>query len=125
METEIAALRALVYRCVSLQDRILGRQRRPGAAPVGELARLERALRDGGLSSVRVTTSTAAMEFASFDTYWSHVEDGSIRIGLMLGELPAATAAAIRDRLRDRMAAFTSGIGLVIPTDVLVGAGTK
>jgi len=46
METEVAALRALVYRCVSLQDRILGLERRKAAARPGELARLKRALRD-------------------------------------------------------------------------------
>jgi alkylation response protein AidB-like acyl-CoA dehydrogenase len=46
METEIAALRALVYRCVSLQDRVLGLERRPGTVPPAELARLKRALRD-------------------------------------------------------------------------------
>ncbi len=46
METEVAALRALVYRCVSLQDRILGLERQPAAARPGELARLKRALRD-------------------------------------------------------------------------------
>ncbi|HTO11395.1 MAG TPA: class I SAM-dependent methyltransferase [Candidatus Binatia bacterium] len=92
---------------------------------LGTPARLERALRDGGLGRVRVTTHTATMEFASFDAYWSHVEDGSIRIGQMLGDVPAGTATAIRDRLRDRMAPFAAGIGLVMPTDVLVGVGTK
>jgi len=92
---------------------------------LGTPARLERALRDGGLREVRVTIHTQMMEFASFDAYWSHVEDGSIRIGQMLRDVPAGTAAAIRDRLRNRMAAFAAGIGLVLPTDVLVGVGTK
>ena len=46
MEMETAALRALVYRCLSLQDRILGLERQPAAARPGELARLKRALRD-------------------------------------------------------------------------------
>jgi alkylation response protein AidB-like acyl-CoA dehydrogenase len=44
METELAALRALVYRCVQLQDRILGLERGKGDAR--ELAALKRALRD-------------------------------------------------------------------------------
>jgi ubiquinone/menaquinone biosynthesis C-methylase UbiE len=92
---------------------------------LGSPARLERVLRDGGLRDVRVTTHTKMMEFASFDAYWSHVEDGSIRIGLMLRDVPAAKSAAIRERLRDRMAAYAAGIGLVLPTDVLVGVGTK
>ena len=92
---------------------------------LGTPLRLERVLRDGGLREVRVTTHTQMMEFASFDAYWSHVEDGSIRIGQMLRDVPAGTSAAIRHRLRDRMAAYAAGIGLVVPTDVLVGVGTK
>jgi 3-(methylthio)propanoyl-CoA dehydrogenase len=48
METELAALRALVYRCTQLQDRILGLERRPAATggATAELATLKRALRD-------------------------------------------------------------------------------
>jgi alkylation response protein AidB-like acyl-CoA dehydrogenase len=47
METEIAALRALVYRCVQLQDRILGLERGPATkGGAAELAGLKRALRD-------------------------------------------------------------------------------
>src|SRR6185503_6410547 len=45
MEAEVAALRALVYHCTQLQDRILGLQRRP-AAPAAEIAALKRGLRD-------------------------------------------------------------------------------
>jgi ubiquinone/menaquinone biosynthesis C-methylase UbiE len=92
---------------------------------LGTPAQLERVLRDGGLREVRVTTHTQTVEFASFDAYWAHVEDGSIRIGQMLRDVPAGTAAAIRDRVRGKMAAFAAGIGLVLPTDVLVGVGTK
>jgi len=92
---------------------------------LGTPLRLERVLRDGGLRDVRVTTHTQMMEFASFDAYWAHVEDGSIRIGQMLRDVPAGTSAAIRERLRDRMAAYAAGIGLVMPTDVLVGVGAK
>jgi len=95
------------------------------SASLGTPVRLERVLRDGGLRDVRVTTHTQMMEFASFDAYWSHVEDGSIRIGQMLREVPAGTSAAIRERLRGRMAAYAAGIGLVLPTDVLVGVGAK
>jgi alkylation response protein AidB-like acyl-CoA dehydrogenase len=46
METEVAALRALVYRCTQLQDRIIGLERQAPAANPGELAALKRALRD-------------------------------------------------------------------------------
>jgi hypothetical protein len=46
METETAALRALVYRCTELQDRIVGLERAGAAAPAAELATLRRALRD-------------------------------------------------------------------------------
>ncbi|HEY7412107.1 MAG TPA: acyl-CoA dehydrogenase family protein [Vicinamibacteria bacterium] len=44
MEAETAALRALVYRCTQLQDRILAAELRGGDA--GEVRRLKRALRD-------------------------------------------------------------------------------
>jgi 3-(methylthio)propanoyl-CoA dehydrogenase len=46
MEAETAAMRALVYRCTALQDRILGLERQPAAAGKGEVAALKRALRD-------------------------------------------------------------------------------
>lgn len=46
MEAELAAIRALVYRCSALQDRILGLQRRDGTASAAELAELKRALRE-------------------------------------------------------------------------------
>ena len=46
MEAETAALRALVYRCVAIQDRLIGLDRRPGQADEGEVRRLKRALRD-------------------------------------------------------------------------------
>ena len=42
METELAALRALVYRCVQLQDRILGLERGPSGAPAAARARAGR-----------------------------------------------------------------------------------
>jgi len=46
MEAETAALRALVYRCTALQDRVLGLERGGGGTARREAARLERALRD-------------------------------------------------------------------------------
>jgi hypothetical protein len=46
MDTEVAAMRALVYECTQLQDRILGLTRGGAAGPPAELARLRRALRD-------------------------------------------------------------------------------
>jgi alkylation response protein AidB-like acyl-CoA dehydrogenase len=46
METEVAAMRALVYRCTQLQDRIVGLERAGGAGHEAELARLRRELRD-------------------------------------------------------------------------------
>jgi 3-(methylthio)propanoyl-CoA dehydrogenase len=46
MEAEVAALRALVYRCTQLQDRILGLERRPPEKRGREHAALVRALRD-------------------------------------------------------------------------------
>jgi hypothetical protein len=45
MEAEVAALRALVYQCTALQDRILGLERAPGGA-TAEVARLKVRLRD-------------------------------------------------------------------------------
>jgi hypothetical protein len=44
MEAEVAALRALVYRCTELQDRIVGLERTGG--PAGEVRALKRQLRD-------------------------------------------------------------------------------
>jgi len=46
MEAEIAALRALVYRCAEIQDRILGLERAGGPTAGRELRALKRALRE-------------------------------------------------------------------------------
>jgi alkylation response protein AidB-like acyl-CoA dehydrogenase len=46
MEAEVAALRALVYRCTSLHDQIVGLERAGGAADRRAAARLGRELRD-------------------------------------------------------------------------------
>jgi alkylation response protein AidB-like acyl-CoA dehydrogenase len=46
MEAETAALRALVYRCTQLQDRIIGLEQRSAKADAKEIRRAKRALRD-------------------------------------------------------------------------------
>jgi alkylation response protein AidB-like acyl-CoA dehydrogenase len=46
MEAELAAMRALVYRCTELQDRVLGLERPGAQAAPRELTRLRRALRE-------------------------------------------------------------------------------
>ncbi len=46
METELAALRALVFRCTQLQDRIVGHERTGQAGAARQLAVLKRELRD-------------------------------------------------------------------------------
>jgi hypothetical protein len=46
MEAEVAALRALVYRCTEIQDRILGLERPGAAADPKQLGSLKRELRD-------------------------------------------------------------------------------
>jgi alkylation response protein AidB-like acyl-CoA dehydrogenase len=46
MEAEVAALRALVYRCTQLQDRVIGLEERSKQADPKELRRLKRELRD-------------------------------------------------------------------------------
>lgn len=46
MQAEVAAMRALVYRCTEIQDRILGLERTGAAADPKQLGRLKRELRD-------------------------------------------------------------------------------
>ena len=62
METEVAALRALVYRCTQLQDRILGLERAAPARP---------ARRAGRASSARCATARRCVKwFGSERTLW-------------------------------------------------------
>jgi len=95
------------------------------AERLADPARVERVLQEAGLSDVRVAVETQFMTFASFDAYWSHVESGAIRTGLMLRELPTPTATAIRERVRSAMAAFAVGDGLRLPAEALVAAGVR
>jgi SAM-dependent methyltransferase len=95
------------------------------AARLADPARLERVLREAGLGDIRVAVEGHTMTFASFDEYWSHVESGAIRTGLMLWELPEATVTAIRERVRAAMAAFAAGEGLAMPAEALVAVGRR
>lgn len=95
------------------------------AERLADPARLARVLRESGLGDVRVTVETKSMTFASFETYWSHVESGAVRTGLMLRELPPATVARIKERVRSAMTGYTAGIGLTMPTEALVAAGNR
>ena len=91
---------------------------------LGERGRLERILVEAGLRDVRTATETRSLEFASFEEYWGYVQSGAIRIGQMLRELTPETAEAIRERIRTAMTAFAAGDRLVMPTEVVVAAGT-
>jgi len=95
------------------------------AERLADPGRLARVLREAGLGDVRVAVETKSMEFASFDAYWSHVESGAVRIGLMLRELPAPTVTRIKERVRAAMAPFAAGIGLVMPAEALIAVGTR
>jgi hypothetical protein len=65
MEADVAALRALLYRCTQLQDRVLGLERGSPGPAAAELPALRRALRDrtplvkwfGSERVIRVTRS--------------------------------------------------------------------
>jgi ubiquinone/menaquinone biosynthesis C-methylase UbiE len=94
-------------------------------ARLADPARLEGVLREAGLRDVRVAVEAQSMTFASFEAYWSHVESGAIRMGLMLRELPAAAAAAIRERVRAALAVFAAGGGLAMPAEALVAVGRR
>ena len=95
------------------------------AERLADPARIARVLREAGLGGVRVAVETKSMELASFETYWSHVESGAVRIGLMLRELPPSTVARIKERVRSTMAGFAAGIGLVMPAEALIAVGTR
>ena len=95
------------------------------AERLADPGRLTRVLRDAGLGDVRVAVETKSMEFASFETYWSHVESGAVRTGLMLRELPASAVTRIKERVRSAMAGFAAGVGLVMPAEALVAVGTR
>ena len=93
------------------------------AEPLGDAARLARVLREGGLGDVRVETETHLMRFPAFEAYWTHVDSGAIRFGLMLRELPPATVADVRERVRAAMAPYAGGDGLTLPAEALVAVG--
>lgn len=95
------------------------------AEPLADRARLAGVLRAAGLGDVRVEVEAQAMAFTSFDAFWSHVESGAIRTGLMLRELPGTTATRIRERVRSAMAVFAAGDGLHMPAEALVAVGSR
>jgi len=90
---------------------------------LGDAERLARLFEDAGFHDVRLTTEKQSFVFDSFDTYWSHVESGAIRLGLMLRELPDDTRNAVRDEMRRRMASFQTRGRLELPTDARLASG--
>jgi len=88
-------------------------------------AHLTRLLADAGFTDVAVTRETQSLLFASFDAYWSVVESGAIRIGLMLRELREDARRGVMAEVHVRLARFESGGQLKMPSEALVVAGRR
>ena len=85
--------------------------------------RLEGLFATAGFGEVSVTPQSREAIFDSFDDYWAPIEAG-------VGSLPQAYCAlsesnrrAVRDEVQARLGTFQSQTRLVMPIEVLVGAG--
>jgi alkylation response protein AidB-like acyl-CoA dehydrogenase len=137
METEVAALRALVYRCAQLQDRILGLER--GKGDPRELAALKRALRDrtpllkwfGSERTLRVTR-TAVQVHGGYGVVQDYDVERHYRDALILpiyeGTSQIQALMSLKDQARWAMERpwrlFTGAVSVEAPADVL-GDGVR
>jgi alkylation response protein AidB-like acyl-CoA dehydrogenase len=139
MEMEVAALRALVYRSVELQDRIVGLERRPGAAASAEVAALKRALRDRtplvkwyGSERVLWVTRTAVQVHGGYGVVQDYDVERHYRDALILpiyeGTSQIQALMSLKDQARWAMErpwrVFTGAVSVEAGPDVL-GDGVR
>jgi alkylation response protein AidB-like acyl-CoA dehydrogenase len=134
MEAETAAMRALVYRCVGLQDVIIGLERQPKAPGHAELPALKRALRDRtpltkwfGAERTLWITRTAVQVHGGYGVVQDYGVERHYRDALILpiyeGTSQIQCLMSLKDQMRWALEkpwrALTGPVSVEVPEDTL------
>jgi ubiquinone/menaquinone biosynthesis C-methylase UbiE len=87
--------------------------------------RLGELLTRAGFHEVSVTPERRRRAFGSFEDYWEAIEAGAGRLGPLYLGLPETPRRAVREEVRQRMAPFRSGAGLILEAEALIGKGVR
>jgi ubiquinone/menaquinone biosynthesis C-methylase UbiE len=87
----------------------------PGILALADRARLGALLDGAGFTSTHIESVDMAWTFKNADDYWSFLVDLTA-LGPLVRSLPPAAQAALRDAIDRRLAEFTRGDGIVLPS---------
>ena len=117
---------SLVFDAVSEQ---IGKTVPPPGVPtpfsLGDLADLETLLAGAGLSHVRITMLPTPLRAGSFEEWWARTSALAGPLASILAALPDPAMAALRDRLRARVAPYTTPAGIEIPGVTLIASASR
>ena len=90
---------------------------------IGDAGRLEALLADAGFRDVHVESECSELKFASFDEYFSGIENGATLSGQEYICLPEEVRLAVRDDVRRSLLVGRSEGPLAVNMEVLIGSG--
>jgi SAM-dependent methyltransferase len=94
----------------------------PNPFALGDAERLDALLREAGLEDVGVGDLAVPLRARSFDEWWQRTSALAGPLTAILASLPEASAHAIRDRARERAAAYETGAGIEFPGVALIAS---
>jgi len=90
---------------------------------LADAARLKQLLKLAGFRNVRVKREMRQVTIESFADYWAPIEEGTGLMPQAYLSLPESSRRAVQDEVRARLAEFESGGRIVMPLEVIIGAG--
>ena len=90
---------------------------------LGDADRLRRMFIDAGFHDVLILPETRRGTIASFDDYWTPIEEGIGQIPQAYLTLPASTRQAVKAEIRARLAPFERDGGYTMSIDMLIATG--
>lgn len=82
-------------------------------------------LAGAGLEDVRVSRIAFEHEIATFDVYWSALQEGTVRMSSLLHGQTDETRGRIRGALERRLGEHRTAAGFALPVSVKLAAGRK
>lgn len=92
---------------------------------IPDAARLHALLDGAGFQDIRIQVETRAIEFSSFDDYFSDIAKGATLSGQEYVQLSPDMQLAVREEVRRGLGSPRAGEPLTIEMDVLIGSGGR
>ena len=97
----------------------------PGPFALSDADRLAGLFNAAGFADVVVEEHPVPLRTASFDEWWERTSALAGPLAKILESLPAPALDAIRERLRSKVAPYTTAEGLELPGVTLIASGRK